>query len=144
MNIHGQWQLEVNNNVLLEWFEGSWNEEAVVAYIEDFKKIVQPLISGEWAILSIFDAWELGVPDIEPHIIKHCQWFKDHGCIKDCHVYSDSAVKRMQLEKIIPHTEGNYERLVFSDINEASNWLKECGFELHESDFLLTYGKLRS
>jgi hypothetical protein len=142
LNIHGQWTLEVNNKVLLQWFEGSWNEEATLAYIEDFKKTVQPLISGEWAILSIFDAWELGVPDIEPHVIKHCQWFKDHGCIKDCHVYSANAVKRMQLEKIIPHSEGNYERLVFSDISEASNWLKECGFELHESDFLLTYGKL--
>jgi hypothetical protein len=141
LNIHGQWKLEVNNKVLVEWFEGSWNEEAVVAYIEDFKKVVQPLISGEWAILSIFDDWELGVPDIEPHVIKHCQWFKDHGCIKDCHVYSDSTVKRMQLEKIIPHTEGSYERLVFSDINEATHWLKECGFELHDSDFLLRYGK---
>jgi hypothetical protein len=141
LNIHGQWKLEVNNKVLVEWFEGSWNEEAVVAYIEDFKKVVQPLISGEWAILSIFDDWELGVPDIEPHVIKHCQWFKDHGCIKDCHVYSASAVKRMQLEKIIPHTEGNYERLVFSGMKEATHWLKECGFELHDSDFLLRYGK---
>ena len=142
LNIHGQWKLEVNNKVLLQWFEGSWNEEATLAYMEEFKKVAQPLISGEWAILSIFDAWELGVPDIEPHIIKHCQWFKDNGCIKDSHVYSANVVKKMQLEKIIPHTEGNYERLVFSDMDKATNWLKECGFELHDSDFLSNYGKL--
>jgi hypothetical protein len=142
LNIHGQWKLEVNNKVLLQWFEGSWNEEAIIAYMREFKEIAQPLISGEWAILSIFEAWELGVPDIEPHIIEHCQWFKDNGCIKDCHVYSPSAVKKMLLEKLVPHTEENYERLVFSNINEATNWLKKCGFELHNSDFLLKYGIL--
>jgi 16S rRNA U1498 N3-methylase RsmE len=101
LNIHGQWKLEVNNKVLLQWFEGSWNEEAIIAYMRGFKEIAQPLISGEWAILSIFDAWELGVPDIEPHIIEHCQWFKDNGCIKDCHVYS----------RVFPYSSGT---LVFS------------------------------
>jgi len=141
LNNHGQWKLEVNNKVLLQWFEGAWNEEATIAYMEEFKKIAQPLISGEWAILSIFDAWELGVPEMESHIIKHCQWFKDNGCIKDCHVYSHNAVKKMQLEKIIPHTEEHYERLVFSDMDEATSWLKECGYELHNTDFLLKYGK---
>jgi hypothetical protein len=48
----------------------------------------------------------------------------------------------MLLEKLVPHTEENYERLVFSNINEATNWLKKCGFELHNSDFLLKYGIL--
>jgi len=141
-NIHGQWKLEVNNKVLLQWFEGSWNEEATLAYMKEFKEVAQPLISEDWAILSIFDDWDLGVPDIEPHIIEHCQWFKDNSCIKDCHVYSPSAVKKMQLESIIPQTEENYERLVFSNLDEATSWLKECGFELHETDFLLKYGKV--
>jgi len=142
LDSHGQWKLEVNNKVLLQWFEGSWNEEATLAYMKEFKKITQSLILGEWAILSIFDDWELGVPEMEPHIIEHCQWFKDNGCIKDSHVYSPNVVKKMQLEKITPQTEDNYERLVFSDINEAANWLEECGFKLHDSDFLLKYGNL--
>ena len=141
MNIHGKWKLEVNNKVLLQWFEGSWNEQATLAYMKEFKEVVQPLISAEWAILSFFDDWELGVPDIEPHIVEHCQWFKDNGCIKDSHVYSPSVVKKMQLEKIIPQTEENYERLVFTNVHEATGWLKECGFELSDSDFIAKYGK---
>jgi len=140
-SIHGEWKLEVNNNVLLQWFGGSWNEEAIIKYIKEFREKATPLSlnknnNGKWAILSIFEEWELGVPQIEKHVIEHCQWFKDNGCIKDCHVYTPSATKEMQLEHLIPHTEGDYERCVFTSIDEAKNWLAQYGFIINDTDFL--------
>jgi hypothetical protein len=135
-NIHGEWKLEVNNKVLIQWFSGSWNEEAIVAYVKDFRKTAAPLVGSDWAILSVFDVWELGVPEIEPHVVEHCQWFKDNGCIKDCNVYLPSEIKKMQLESMLPQTEGNYERLVFNGINKAINWLESCKFPLTSSNLL--------
>ena len=135
-NIHGEWKLEINNKVIIQWFSGSWNEEAVIEYVKDFRKTAAPLVGDNWGILSIFDAWELGVPEIEPHVIEHCQWFKDHGCIKDCNVYLPSEVKKMQLENMLPQSEGNYERCIFSCINEAIDWLKKDGFLVTSSPLL--------
>jgi len=134
---HGHWQLEINHRVLLQSFSGSWNEEAMLLYMQEFKKIAQPLINHDWAILSVFEHWELGVPEIEPHIIEHCRWFIEHGCVKDCHVYSASNSKRQQLEKLIPRKEQNYERQVFIEFEDAKNWLASHGFTLSSnSDFI--------
>jgi len=45
------------------------------------------LVGSDWAMISIFEQWELGAPEIEQHVVEHCRWFKEQGCIKDCHVY---------------------------------------------------------
>jgi len=147
-SIHGEWKIEVSNNVLLQYFSGSWNEEAVIAYVKEFREKATPLSlnqpnNGKWAILSIFEDWELGVPAIESHIIEHCQWFKDNGCVKDCHVYSKNAIKEMLLEKLIPHTDGAYERRVFTTINDAKNWLGQYNYTVGDTDFFKQVGYLK-
>jgi len=139
-SIHGDWKIEVSNNVLLQYFSGSWNEEAIIAYVKEFREKATPLAknkanNGKWAILSIFEDWEMGVPAIEQHIIEHCQWFKDNGCVKDCHIYSPSSTKEMLLEKLIPHTEANYERCVFTNINDAKAWLAQSNYTIADTDF---------
>jgi len=139
-SVHGEWKIEVSNNVLLQYFSGSWNEEAIIKYVKEFRKQATPLSlnknnNGKWAILSIFEAWELAVPEVEQHVIEHCQWFKDNGCVKDCHVYSPSAVKEMQLERLIPQTDGNYERCVFTSINEAKAWLAKYHYIIGTTSF---------
>ena len=136
LSLHGRWKLEVNNNVMMQWFADSWNEEAIIAYVKDFRATAQPLVGKDWAIISIFEEWELGVPAIEKHVVEHCEWFKKNGCIKDCHIYSPDAAKEMQLEKMIPHTEPGYERRVFTNINDAITWLESEGFTISDSTFL--------
>jgi len=134
--IHGRWKIKVANNVLMQWFADSWNEEAIIAYMKEFRAAATPLIGRDWAIISVFEQWELGVPEIEQHVIEHCDWFKQNGCIIDCHVYSANSLKKLQLEKMIPHTELGYERCVFDNLNQASTWLNTKGFELEKAEFL--------
>lgn len=136
LEIHGRWKIKVTDKVLMQWFADSWNEEAIIAYIKEFKAAAAPLMGSDWAIISIFEQWELGVPEIEQHVVEHCEWFKAQGCIKDCHVYRPSAVKEMQLEKMIPHTQLGYERAVFDNLNDAINWLDAEGFSLNYDQFL--------
>ena len=73
---------------------------------------------------------------MESHLIEHCQQFKVNGCIKDCHIYSPSAWKSMQLENIVPQSEGEYERRVFVEESEAIAWMKSCDFSIVKNDFL--------
>ncbi|MGJ8679030.1 hypothetical protein [Paraglaciecola sp.] len=108
----------------------SWNEEGMLAYIREFRKTVKPLIGGKWAILSIFEEWELGHPDMDKHVIKHCEWFIKNGCVRDCHIYSSGVLKSVQLEKTAPIQKGDYLRQVFPDMPEALAWLEAEGFPI--------------
>ena len=127
-HIHGEWKIEVHDNIVIQWFSGCWNEEAAIAYVKEFQAKTTPLKGTNWAIISLFEDWELGVPEIEKHIETHCEWFKANGCIKDCHIYSPSAAKEMQLERLIPHTDAFYERQVFTHNEDAVSWLASHGF----------------
>ncbi|AOW77282.1 hypothetical protein A3Q34_10695 [Colwellia sp. PAMC 20917] len=127
-SIHGEWKIEVCGNVVVQWFSGTWNEEAIIAYVKEFRAKTSPLKGSPWAIVSSFEDWEFGVPAIDKHIEEHCQWFKNNGCSKDCHIYTESAAKEMQLERLIPHTDASYERQVFTNAEDASTWLASHGF----------------
>lgn len=133
---HGRSQIKVVNNVLIQWFADSWNEEGIVEHIKKFKAAAKPLTCGEWAIISIFDQWELGIPAIEAHVSETCEWFKQHGCIRDCHVYQPDSSKKVQLEKMISSSKGRYERQVFSNLSEAIAWLETQGFPMNDTGLL--------
>lgn len=135
-SVHGDWKIFTRDNYVLQWFSGCWNEEAAIQYVKEYRDKTEHLDGKKWVMLSIFEDWELAVPEIAPHVEQHCQRFKDIGCIKDCHVYSPSATKGMLLEQLIPQTEGNYERQVFTDIESAIAWLKSCGFESDVDEFI--------
>jgi len=135
-DIHGRWKIEVSNQVVMQWFADSWNEEAIIAYVKDFQSNAKPLSGSRWAIISVLEDWQLGVPAIESHVVEHCRWFLANGCVRDCHVYTPDALKKMQLEKMIPHSEGNYTRCIFTSIEEAIQWLEEEGFSIANPQFL--------
>lgn len=135
-SVHGDWRILVKDNYVLQWFSGCWNEEAAIQYSQEFHDKTANLNGTQWAIVSFFDEWELGVPEMESHLIKHCQQFKANGCIKDCHIYKPSEWKRMQLENIVPQSEGNYERRVFVEVEEAVAWMKSCHFMIEPEGFL--------
>jgi hypothetical protein len=135
-SVHGDWRILVIDNYVLQWFSGTWNEEAAIQYSQQFKEKTAHLNGSQWAIFSLFDEWELGVPEMESHLIAHCQAFKDNGCVKDCHIYTPSVWKKMLLENIVPQSEGKYERRVFSNADDALHWMNICGFSIELEPFL--------
>ena len=134
--IHGDWKIEVCGNVVVQRFHHGWNEEAIISYVKDFRTKATPLKGKEWAILSIFEYWELGVPEIAKHVEEHCKWFQANGCIKDCHVYTPNATKEMHLEQLIPQTDEYYERQVFTNNEMAVAWLASYDFVIENSNIL--------
>ena len=49
-------------------------------------------------------------------------------------------IKNMQLEQMIPITQGNYERLVFDDKHKAVNWLASHQFYVDIENFYIGEG----
>jgi hypothetical protein len=136
---HGWWEYEINQRVLIQRFYDSWNEEGIIDYAQKFQQVVAPLVASKqpWAILSLFDRWELGTPEIEPHVAKHCAWFIEHGVSHDCHVYPRSIIKQDQLDRMIPYTAPGYERRVFNTVDLAIHWLASNQFALDTGSRLL-------
>lgn len=134
--VHGDWKIKVCGHVVVPCFSDGWNEEAIIAYIKDFRTKATPLIGKEQAILSIFEDWELGVPEITKHVEEHCRWFRINGCIKDCHVCTTNATKEMHLERLIPYIDAFYERQVFTKSQMAVKWLASCGFVIESSNII--------
>lgn len=138
---HGQWKITIQDNCVLQWFSGIWNEEAMIAYTTEFKEKTSHLNGTKWAILSLFDDWVLGTPAVESYGQKHCAAFKRNGCIKDCHIYQPNYLKEQQLEKMISSSESDYERRVFQQTQEAVDWLQSCGFTADVERFIKTIGQ---
>lgn len=134
--VHGDWKVLVKDNYVLQWFSGCWNEEAAIQYCQEFSEKTSQLKGKQWAILSFFEEWELGVPEIEAHIVEHCQLFKKNGCIRDCHIYTPAAAKSMQLEGMVPQSEGDYQRQVFVGTADAVAWLQTSNFTVEVNEFL--------
>jgi hypothetical protein len=42
-DIHGDWRIEVHGDIIVQWFSGCWNEEAIIAYVKDFQAKATPL-----------------------------------------------------------------------------------------------------
>ncbi|SEL25653.1 hypothetical protein SAMN05216262_10854 [Colwellia chukchiensis] len=135
---HGRWEIKIDNQVAVIWFADAWNEEAIVTFCQEFKRVTLPLLGKQWAIMSIFEQWQLGTPDIEHHVTELCEWFIANGCVKDSHVYTKSFLKQSQLERIIPKTDLNagYERCVFTEPKQAINWLALNGFAISNPQFI--------
>ncbi|AGH45186.1 hypothetical protein [Paraglaciecola psychrophila] len=45
--VHGDWKIEVCGHVVVQCFSDGWNEEAIIAYIKDFRTQATPFIGKE-------------------------------------------------------------------------------------------------
>ena len=52
--VHGDWRILVQNNYVLQWLCGCWNEEAAIQYSQEFREKTELLNGTHWAIFSFF------------------------------------------------------------------------------------------
>lgn len=134
--MHGEWKISVQNNIVLQWFSGYWNEEAAITYSQEFLEKTHGLIGKPWAIMSFLNDWDLAIPDAEPHILEHTERLKRFGCVKHCQIYTPAIMKDLQLNKMCAINSTQYERKTFDDNMSGLLWLKSHGFEANLADFI--------
>jgi hypothetical protein len=131
LEIHGEWQLKAVGNVLVSTLGGSWNEEAALAYFEEYKPLAEPL--GRYCILVRYDGWGGYTPEAEAVArILRC-WAHDHGCVCAAWVLEDSLMKKW-MELFLRRADGLYETRAFSTMPEAIAWLASQGFSLDPAE----------
>jgi hypothetical protein len=130
---HGEFKLQISNNIIVARLTGTWNKECAESFSEAFIAQVKLLDSPSWAHLVFLNDWEISVPEIIPVVTDLATFCMHNGLEKSAQVYSKSIVKKMYLDKMVIEIHGNFERRVFSDADMAVHWLKGYGFTVQKN-----------
>lgn len=136
MEKHGGYQLALSERVLIAQITGSWNEEAAREFDAQFRQRVASFNGETWGHLVLLDDWELGTPDIEPIVTELTAWCISQRLTHAAQIFSDSQIKKFQLDKMITEKIDGFERRQFRDINEGLQWLHASGYVCSLPDFL--------
>ncbi len=106
---------------------GIWKKETAEEYHQEFKKVVEPLLSDRWSKLVNLTNWKTSYPEMVAVIGDHIKWSHENNAIYSVYVV-DNPVTRNQLKKMISHS--GYEEAcpIFATMVEGDNFLKENGF----------------
>lgn len=133
MDAHGNFDIWLDNRVLLTRVYEQSNIEFAIEYVEAFQKIAQPLIQGEWAHIAYLDSWGLAPPETERSILQLGAWAGPRGLKRVALVFAPNKLKAFQLERMIPNNIPGFERRFFSNEAEAFAWLEHEGYPVNHA-----------
>jgi len=131
LEIHGEWQLKVVRDVVITTLGGSWNEEAAVAYFEEYKPAAEHL--GRYCTLALYTAWRVYTPEAAAIVGKLRRWAYDHGCVCAAWVIEDVMMKKW-IELFLRQDDGLHEVRAFATVVEAVEWLATKGFTIDPAE----------
>ena len=130
MNIfhpHGDYRLQLNQDVLEVTLIGAWNKEMAHLFINECKEAVGPLKGKPWGILADVEEFMLAVPEAVELGKDFIGWAAKNGCVRDAHVFSHSPVKEDLFKRMSLHTDGKQCKKRFDTLESARAWLEKGG-----------------
>jgi len=137
MHAHGDFDMWVDNQVLLARIKGQWNGEMAAHYSKRMKELVHGFNGQTWAHIVYLDDWELGTPDLEPVINELVAWVIEHGLTRTAQVFKASMLKKSQMDRMVKERIGDFERRAFATEDEAFFWLEQEGFNVEKQVLIL-------
>jgi hypothetical protein len=127
---HGEFKLHISNNILIARLTGSWNQECAENFSEEFTTKIHSMNNLKWGHLVFLDNFELSVPEVLPIISDLVIFCINNGLERAAQVYSQSRIKKMHIDTMVVEKHGNFERRIFTDQDEAIQWLNSNDFTL--------------
>ena len=137
MHAHGDFDMWIDNQVLLARIKGQWNGEMAGHYSRRMKELAQDFNGQAWAHIVYLDDWELGTPDLEPVINELVGWVIEHGLTRTAQVFKASMLKKSQMDRMVKERVGEFERRAFATEDEAFCWLEEEGYSVEHPVLIL-------
>ena len=118
---------DLDRRVIIEKIYGTWKKETAQQYHEEFVKVAEPLLGGEWAKVINLNNWKSSYPEMIKVIGEHLCWCRENGMVLSVNIISN-PVTRNQLKKMFNIGEtGKISRIVRSQ-EDAEAILAERGF----------------
>ena len=127
---HGEFRIQLINNVLKVELIGEWNEETAELFVEDCKTEINKFDGQNWGLLALLDKFVLAVPSAVDKGKEFAKWAAQHGCAADALVYQHNTLKTELMTQLSPgHCEAN-KKPYFVEQSQAIEWLKHRGFSM--------------
>ncbi|GAA6135624.1 hypothetical protein NBRC116188_24140 [Oceaniserpentilla sp. 4NH20-0058] len=130
MHAHGQFNIWLNNRVVLARIKGQCNEDLAHKYAHAFREAIKPLSGKPWAHILYLDDWDLATPEVEVIMTDLVRYLALNGLTCSAQVFSSHALKQFQLNRIVKEKKEAFKRRTFNDQASAVEWLASEGFSL--------------
>jgi|GEM_PF-1883127 len=121
MRLHGLFNIEVEDNLIVSHFYGAWNSEQTRHYAEQVKTLSSSLHNEPWARVINLSDWEGGGEEILAPLRELHTWSLENKCRFVVFV-RPSMLPKFMLEKY-GSGYGSYQ--IFESLQEAKNWAKQ-------------------
>lgn len=126
---HGEFGITLHNNIFVADIRGAWNLETAKAYGEEATKVVMPILGAPWAQITVITDWELLTADAIPHMVELFRRANANGLVAEAIINtSDGLIKNELFNHSLKVALDGFERRVFSNHEDAVNWLESIGF----------------
>jgi len=127
ISLHYNIEVDIDRKLITSKIYGMWKRETAIAYAEESKEAVKPLLGGKWARLINLSNWKSSYPEIVEILNELVRWSYDNGA--GCLVYViDNPILMRMLKKMVKIGHANGSTRMFRTAFEADRFLKEQGF----------------
>lgn len=126
MKIHGEWQISLVRNVVIQTIAGAFNEEGARARSLELRGVAP--LDQPWAILGNSSNWDMGTPATLKIVEETRDWSLLNGCVCIATVVPDSFRRSVHQENTrkLPSDVLKY----CTTLEEACTWLSTRGFPI--------------
>ncbi len=121
---HRQYKIEQRDNILLVDAQGPFCEVTARQYHRDIMLLTDSMTNEAWGSLITFRGNSIFTPDAQQQLIDTTRYRQKKGMVAIAVVILNSVnadMQQMQLQQIYYYCQIDFH--VFSDINNAKNWL---------------------
>lgn len=125
-SVDGCYLIEQQNNIMLVDVQGEFDEATAEKYHKDIQQLTDKMSGKPWGSLITFRGKGVIAPDAEHQLRETTQYRQEKGMIAIAVVILNSTnadIKQMQCQRIYHDCQIQFH--VFSDSENASNWLTE-------------------
>lgn len=122
-NVHGDYNFEFVDNILIIRVVGSWNEEAAIQFSDALKEIVVRLDDKPWGNILNMTEWDLSIPEIWNVLGETAIWLMDHNHKFEAVVATHAIEKHLMNQRF--ESTPNLKKAFFRDEVEALKWCRE-------------------
>jgi hypothetical protein len=127
LEIHGEWQLKAVRDIVISTFSGSWNEEAMLAYFQEYQSAVGA--RTRYCALVLYADWRGVTPEAAAAGGVVRRWAQAHGCVCEAWVLTDPQIKKW-VDLYLRDDDGLHPLRSFATNADAVAWLASQGFPL--------------
>lgn len=128
-----RYELRKDNQVLVVYVYGAWNEGIAKRFIRAFKALAKTVWDKPWAHIVYLEEWALSTPAVEPMVKEMLEWCVDNGMSHTVRVYAPDPLKDFQINKMFEEGYKNHIVAHFENVDDAFEYLAQQGLPVSES-----------